>query len=96
MGSKNPCWKGGKCKNKLGYILILNHDHPFCTKGGYVLEHRLVMEQHIGRYLTRKEIVHHRNGIPDDNRIKNLKLVIWGKNWHPQTCPKCNFDFLIK
>ena len=65
---------GQKKKASRGYILVLYPDHPYCTLRRYVPEHRLVMEKHLGRYLKLEEVVHHKNGIRDDNRIENLML----------------------
>lgn len=75
LGSKNPRWKGGKKIDKDGYILVKRRDHPFANASGYVYEHRLVMEEIIGRYLTRSEDVHHINHDRLDNRIENLQLL---------------------
>lgn len=72
-GNKHFRWKGGR-KRHNGYVMILSSTHPFADKMGYVYEHRLVMEAHIGRNLTPKEVVHHINSICDDNRIENLML----------------------
>lgn len=74
IGDKAPRWNGGKIHNSKGYIQIKSHEHPYKDKRGYILEHRLVMEKKIGRYLTRIEVVHHINGNPSDNRIENLQL----------------------
>ena len=82
-GKNHPRWKGG-ISYQDGYKYLWTLDHPFRSKGKglgrYVQEHRLVMEKHLGRYLTSEEKVHHKNGIRDDNRIENLEL--WTGN-HP-------------
>lgn len=44
------------------------------TGGGYILEHRLVMERILGRSLFPKERVHHKNGNRADNNPGNLEL----------------------
>lgn len=73
-GKNNPHWRGGKMIVG-GYKYIYNPNHPFATKYGYVLEHRLIMEKYFKRYLAKEEIVHHINHNKLDNRLKNLILI---------------------
>ena len=73
-GSKSKNWKGGRTMLN-GYVLVYVPNHPNTNSTGYVRENRLVMEKKLGRYLTSDELVHHINGIKDDNRIENLKLM---------------------
>lgn len=77
---KHPYWKGGKSVHNEGYILIYSPKHSLKKRNGYMLEHRLVMEKHIGRYLTKDEIIHHINEKVDDNRIENLQLLTKGEH----------------
>lgn len=87
-GHKN--WKGGLKLTKAGYILEYRPDHHSCVsanairaqksqgkffrKKTHVLQHRLVMEEMIGRPLCSEEVVHHKNGNVQDNRPENLQL----------------------
>jgi len=74
-GNKHPHFKSGRNKTGDGYVTILAHWHPFANSNHRILEHRLIMEGYLRRFLKPNEIVHHINGIKDDNRIENLKLI---------------------
>lgn len=66
-------------RHSKGYLLVYQPDHPWAQKSGYVAEHRLVMEQALGRYLLPLETVHHKNGVRDDNRPENLEVWYSGQ-----------------
>lgn len=90
-GSAHPQWKGGR-KLAHGYWLILKPDHPHCNSRGYIFEHRLRMEEYLGRYLTEEEEIHHLDMNKENNRIGNLMLFatnaehkryeMWGQKIH--------------
>lgn len=68
-------YRGGYMKlHPQGYIYEYCPTHPACAPDGSIFQHRLVMERHLGRYLTGEEVVHHKNEIVTDNRIENLEL----------------------
>lgn len=79
-GDESHNWKGGRILGVDGYVKIYAPNHPSKENGKYILEHRLVMEEHLGRFLENEETVHHKNGIRDDNRLENLEL--WASK-HP-------------
>ena len=77
----NPAWNGGRKIRRDGYVLVIApQNHPYPISNGkdsgtkYILEHRLVMEMHIGRYLDPNEVIHHIDGDPSNNSIDNLRL----------------------
>lgn len=91
-GGRSPRFKGRVKKGP--YILRWCDSHPFITHhqrtGGYVLEHRLVMEEHLREtaptspylvevdgvlYLRPEVEVHHVNGVKDDNSVGNLQAM---------------------
>ncbi len=84
-GPRSGLWKGGRHQDKKSgyfYIKLLKKDFfiPMVDQQRFVLEHRLVMAQHLGRCLQTWEVVHHKNGIKDDNRIENLELTTRGNH----------------
>jgi hypothetical protein len=92
-GAANPNFRRtphnfiGRLVHRDGYVLIHSPSHPFASKSEKVMEHRLVLEEHLRsvdpgspflievdgvKYLDRWVDVHHINGVRDDNRVANL------------------------
>lgn len=97
-------WNIEKIISKGDYNYALVPDHPNATRNGYVLEHRVVMENHLGRLLNADEVVHHIDGNKKNNSIDNLQLFTREEHakLHAHTqghkmvslqCPWCNKIF---
>lgn len=79
-GSNAKNFKGYRRKTSKGYFVRFLPDHPNASSEGLVMEHRLVAESIIGRYLEKDEVVHHINGIKSDNRPENLMILKFGEH----------------
>ena len=74
--NKHYAWNGGKYITVGGYIKVKCPDHPCCDRDGYVLEHRLVWEQHNKAILLPYADVHHIDKNKINNDINNLQAMI--------------------
>lgn len=64
-----------------GYVLIhVGRDHHLADSRGYAYEHRVVMEQKLGRLLQKGEVVHHVDHDTQNNEEDNLELM--PSRWH--------------
>ncbi len=88
-------------KGKYKYAVV--PEHPKAIRGGYVLEHRVLMENHLGRILKDDEIVHHMDNNGLNNSISNLKVMestehrrlhaTTGRTCVDLICPNCGKVF---
>jgi hypothetical protein len=69
IGENNHRWKGGILKPHNGYVYVKTGYRQ------YRLQHIIVMEDHIGRSLSKCEVVHHKDGNKQNNSIGNLELM---------------------
>uniref|UniRef100_A0A6H2A3B5 Putative homing endonuclease n=1 Tax=viral metagenome TaxID=1070528 RepID=A0A6H2A3B5_9ZZZZ len=81
VGEKHWKWNGGR-QVRDGYVSLLRPQHPRANNFGYVLEHILVWEEFNNRTVPDGWIIHHLNGIRDDNRPENLMAVSRSNHEH--------------
>jgi len=73
-GSVNPSWDGGRSIDSDGYVTVPTPEGHHGRKIGRIAEHRLVMEQHLGRNLLSSEVVDHIDGLHLHNDPSNLRI----------------------
>ncbi|MEI8129497.1 MAG: HNH endonuclease [bacterium] len=68
-------WEIQKIVSKGHYNYAVVPNHPKAIKYGYVLEHRVIVENNLNRILNDDEVIHHINENKKDNRIENLEVT---------------------
>lgn len=58
-----------------GCVVAYAPYHPFCNNKGYVSRSRLIMENHLGRYLDENETIKRLSSDKQDDSLENLKLI---------------------
>ena len=97
-------WNYNKVISKGEYNYVVVKHHPHATKNGYVLEHRIVVENHINRLLLPTEVVHHIDENKKNNDISNLQIMTQTAHSSAHTsergrmcvelqCPECGQEF---
>jgi len=97
-------WTIEKTVSKGDYLYAIVRDHPNRTDNNYVLLHRVLMENKLGRLLDSTEVVHHKNHNKKDNRLENLEVMSrsahakhhareMGRKWVDLRCPECGVVF---
>ena len=97
-------WKIEKIVSKGQYKYAVVKNHPKRTKNGYVLLHRIIMENYLGRLLEDDEIVHHLDYNKLNNKLSNLELMLSiehvklhmkdkVRKYVLLKCPWCNIEF---
>ena len=81
-GKLNYQWCGGKKRATKGYILIYKPEHYRANLHGFVLEHILVWEKAHKKQIPKGWVIHHLNGIKDDNRLENLVVKTRASHIH--------------
>ncbi len=75
MMGVHPSYKGGYTIEMAGYVYEFCPSHPRCNAWGYVPQHRLVAEDMLGRPLSAREVIHHKDGNPLNNARGNLDVM---------------------